>query len=78
MTELTKRTVHDPNVLGGKPTLRGTRVSVELVLEKLAQGAQPAEIVDDFPFLDLADIHAALWYSVHVLRDELDYFQRSA
>lgn len=78
MADLGGRIVRDPNVLGGKPTVRGTRVAVDLILEKLAQGASPEAIVQDFPFLEQDDVRAALRYAVHVLRDELDYIEKSA
>ncbi|SRR6266545_3993121 len=77
-SDLGRRIVRDPKVLGGKPTVRGTRVAVDLLLEKLAQGVSPDAILDDFPFLEPDDVRAALWYAVHVLRDEIEYLEQSA
>lgn len=58
-----KRIVCDPAILDGKPTVKGTRIPVELVLKLLAQGATYEEILEDYPDLKLKDIHAALAYA---------------
>ena len=52
--------VSDPEVLGGKPCVRGTRLSVELLLELLSQGATPQQILDMYPYLPPAGLQAAL------------------
>ncbi len=62
----------------GRQAVRGTRVAVDLLLEKLAQGVSHDAILDDFPFLEPDDVRAALWYAVHVLRDEIEYLEQSA
>jgi uncharacterized protein (DUF433 family) len=49
----------DPKVLGGKPCIRGTRIPVELVLRKLAEGATTQELLDAYPSLSADDIGAA-------------------
>lgn len=41
--------IESPDLLGGKPTVRGTRISVSQVLECLSQGMTPEEIVEDYP-----------------------------
>ena len=51
-----------PETFGGKPIIRGMRISVELVLSLLAQGVSPQEILADYPGLELADIHACIEY----------------
>ncbi len=48
---------------GGQPTIRGMRITVEEVLRWLADGASEAEIIDDFPELEVADIRACLDYA---------------
>lgn len=53
----------NPKVLGGKPVVRGTRISVEFVVELLASGASEAEILVDYPHLKPADIRACLEYA---------------
>ena len=59
-------------VMLGKPVFRGTRITVEFVLERLAQGAKPEDLVRSHPPLTLEQIMAALAYAVSVVRqDEL-------
>ena len=52
--------VADPEHLGGSPRVRGTRISVALILESLATGLSVAEIVDAYPSLIAASVHATL------------------
>ena len=52
-----------PGKRGGKPCIRGLRVTVYDVLEYLASGMTPQEIVEDFPELELDDIHACLAFA---------------
>ena len=61
------RIVKDPEVLCGKATIEGTRISVEQVLAMLAAGAPEAEILDDFPFLTRDDIQACLRYALELV-----------
>jgi len=49
----------NPEIVGGKPVIRGTRVPVETVLRKLGAGMRPEAILDDHPRLTLDDIRAA-------------------
>jgi len=49
----------NPNVMCGKPVIRGTRIPVELVLRKLAAGILPEGILTDYPHLTLDDVRAA-------------------
>lgn len=50
----------NPNVCGGRPCIRGMRIRVSDILEMLAAGATLAEILEDYPYLEPADINAAL------------------
>lgn len=59
-SDLLRRIAANPKVLGGKPVIRGTRISVEFVLELLASGAAEQEILLDYPHLKPADIRACL------------------
>ncbi len=52
-----------PDVCGGEPTIRGMRITVSHVLEMLAGDMTPAEILEDFPYLEKADIDACLDYA---------------
>ncbi|HWB52812.1 MAG TPA: DUF433 domain-containing protein [Tepidisphaeraceae bacterium] len=61
-----------PGVMLGKPIFRGTRISVEFVLDRLAQGARPEDLITSHPPLTMEHIKAALAYAVSVVRqDEL-------
>jgi uncharacterized protein (DUF433 family) len=61
-----------PGVMLGKPIFRGTRITVEFVLERLAQGARAEDLVRSHPPLTADHIMAALSYAVSVVRqDEL-------
>ena len=65
---LLKRVVSDPKVLGGEPCIRGTRIHVAVVLDSLAEGLTPAEIVDHYPPLKEDDVRAAVAYAAELAR----------
>jgi len=58
--DLLKRITANPHILGGKPVIRGTRISVEFILELLASGATESDILEDYPHLKPSDIKACL------------------
>lgn len=53
----------NPDVLLGKPVIRGTRVPVELLLRRLAEGASEVDLLASYPHLETADIRAALAFA---------------
>jgi uncharacterized protein (DUF433 family) len=57
------RITTDPQVLGGRPCIRGLRVCVKDILDLLASGATRKQILDDYPYLEDDDIAAALEYA---------------
>lgn len=61
--DLLARVVHDPQVMGGKPCIRGTRVTIGMILGLLSSGKPPEAILADFPYLTALDIRAALAYA---------------
>jgi len=65
--DLLGRITADPAIFGGKPIVRGMRISVELVLSLLAQGATQDEILADYPGLESEDIRACLAYAHAVI-----------
>lgn len=67
--QLLNRIVVDPAVLVGKPVIRGTRVSVEIILKKLSQKIDREEILRDFPRLTEDDIKAAILYAESLVED---------
>jgi uncharacterized protein (DUF433 family) len=60
----------DPAIFGGKPIIRGMRISVELILSLLAQGENVTAILDDYPELEPADIRACLAYAHAVVAND--------
>ncbi len=53
----------DPEILGGKPIIAGTRMSVEVILEFLAGGMEIKEMLREYPFLNMEQIQAAIQYA---------------
>jgi uncharacterized protein (DUF433 family) len=68
-----ERVTVDPDVLAGKPVIRGTRIAVELVLELLAAGQSEAGILDSYPGLTREDILACLAYATYLAHEYKAY-----
>ena len=66
-----ERIVKDPNILVGKPTVKGTRVPVDLILKKLAQKISIEEILKDFPRLTREDVQAAILYAEELVEEQV-------
>jgi uncharacterized protein (DUF433 family) len=60
----------NPDVMLGKPVIRGTRIPIELILRKLAEGATEADLLDAYPRLTQDDVRAALAYAADSLAHE--------
>ena len=70
---LLKRISTNPEIFSGKPIIRGMRISVEMILSLLAQGASVQELIDDYPDLEADDIQTCLAYAHAVIaHDSLD------
>ncbi|HYC46507.1 MAG TPA: DUF433 domain-containing protein [Burkholderiales bacterium] len=65
------RITHNPNVLSGRATLRGLRISVAHVVNLVANGMTPAEIVADHPDLEEEDVRQALAYAAAIADDQI-------
>ena len=65
------RITHDAKILGGRATLRGLRISVAHVVNLVANGMTPSEIVRDLPDLNEEDVRQALTYAAALAQDEL-------
>ena len=63
----------DPTVMMGKPVITGTRVTVELILEKLAAGETVEQIIDEHPRLTKEGVYAALAFASEALRADVVY-----
>jgi len=60
------RITSDPNIMNGKPCIRGMQITVSIALNLLASGMSKAEILDDYPYLELEDIEQYLNYAAYV------------
>jgi uncharacterized protein (DUF433 family) len=66
-----ERITVNPRILGGKPIIEGTRISVEFILELLASDVSEEDILADYPHLNREDIRACLRYAAHCYRNEV-------
>lgn len=66
-TTLLNRITANPEIFGGKPIIRGMRISVELILSLLAQGVSQEDILADYPHLEPDDVRACLAYAHTVI-----------
>jgi uncharacterized protein (DUF433 family) len=66
----TARITINPNILGGKPAIRGTRISVELILRDLAEGASVEDLLEAYPSVSEADVRAAIAYAADTIAAE--------
>ena len=64
------RIAADPAILSGKPCVKGTRITVELILRKLGAGRTVAELLEAYPQLSEDDIRAALAFAADYLQHE--------
>ena len=67
---LSDRIVVDSEIMVGKPIIRGLRITVEQILEALANGIKEEELLEDYPELESEDIQAVLLYAVELIKEE--------
>ncbi|HSK80098.1 MAG TPA: DUF433 domain-containing protein [Thermoanaerobaculia bacterium] len=65
-----ERVQSSPDVCHGKPCIRGTRIMISVVLDNLAEGLSPEEIVREYPPLTNEDVRAAVAYAAALAREE--------
>ncbi len=70
---LLQRISVDQKIMLGKPVIKGTRLAVELIVEKMAYGATVKDLQEDYPFLTEEDIQSALLYAARCLSHEEVY-----
>jgi len=63
----------DPDILGGKPVIKGTRISVEFILELIASGGSVNQIADVYPHLSVNAIQQAISFAAYNLRNDAFY-----
>jgi uncharacterized protein (DUF433 family) len=68
--ELLQRITYNPDILGGKPTIRGRRLAVEHVLGMLAAGDSPERLMEGYEWLEREDILACLAYAYRAVAGE--------
>jgi uncharacterized protein (DUF433 family) len=68
--QTTDRITVDAEVMQGRPVIRGTRITVDLLLRKLSEGATEAELLEAYPHLAVEDVRAALAYAADVISHE--------
>jgi uncharacterized protein (DUF433 family) len=71
MNALLDRISIDPEVCGGKPCIKGTRLWVALILDFLADGTTEAELLEDYPQLTHQDVMAAIAYGAEMSRERI-------
>jgi uncharacterized protein (DUF433 family) len=59
-----RKIISDPDIAFGKPVIEGTRISVELILEKLVAGETIEQLLEGYPHLSREDIHTAVEYAI--------------
>ncbi len=67
---VTNRIEINPKIMMGKPVIHGTRITVELILRKIGEGATEATLLDAYPGLTTEDIRAAIVYAADTLAHE--------
>jgi uncharacterized protein (DUF433 family) len=67
---ITDRIKLNPQVMLGKPVIRGTRIPVELILRKLSEGASEADLLQAYPRLTREDLQAAMRYAADIVAHE--------
>lgn len=65
--------ISDPNIMMGKPVIRGTRITVEMVLEKMSAGETMEDLLEAYPHLTREGIRAALGFAAKALRADVVY-----
>lgn len=68
--ELLQRITRNPDIFGGKPTIRGRRLAVEHILSMLAAGDSPERLIEAYPWLEREDILACLAYAYQAVSNE--------
>jgi len=68
---LLQRVSVDPAICMGKPCIRGTRIYIAIILDALAEGLTPDEIIDNYPGLKKDDIRAAVAYAAELARENV-------
>lgn len=63
----------NPKIMLGKPVIKGTRITVELILDKLAAGESMEQILESYPHINREQVKAAITFASHALKGEKSY-----
>jgi len=69
--ELLERVSINPGVCGGQPCIKGTRIYISVILDALAEGLTPDQILDHYPSLQPDDVRAAVAYAAELARENI-------
>lgn len=69
--ELIRRITSKPDVCGGRPGIRGTRIEIAVILDSMAEGMTESEIIDHYPQLTKDDIHACFAYAADLAHESV-------
>jgi uncharacterized protein (DUF433 family) len=69
--ELLERISINPGVCGGQPCIKGTRIHISVILDALAEGLTPDQILDHYPSLQPDDVRAAVAYAAELARENI-------
>lgn len=65
--------ISTPNIMMGKPAIKGTRITVELIMEKLSEGMKTEELLEAYPHITEQQIQACLAYALDHLKFDVEY-----
>ena len=68
---LLSRVAIDPKICAGKPCIKGTRIYIAIILDALAEGLTPEQIIDHYPSLEIDDIRASVAYAAELARENI-------
>ena len=76
--EILSRIEMNPDILMGKPVIKGTRISVELILRKLSEGMTIDQIIEVYPHVSKEDVFASLTYASEIIANEEVIFPKAS
>lgn len=71
ITEIENHVITDPQICGGRPCIRGTRIEIAIILDAFSEGLSMDGIMDHFPILKKEDIQAAAAYAAELARENI-------
>ena len=68
----------NPEIMGGKPVIKGTRITVEMILRRLSEGQSHEELLEGYPQLTRDDIYSCLTYASNLIANEETIFVQAS